>query len=252
MKYVQILILLLTSMFLYSSPSVSGVIDPLVGDEKYIEYAKNFTYVGRVYGITKTDEPYSASCVAINDHIILTAAHVFKDAKTILILINNKNLSVCESIPHPDFVHNKLGINDIAICKTDRSIELEWYPNLYVEKNEINKVCCIAGFGQTGTFSTGPKKTDGLRRAGSNKIEAISSGVLICDLSITENKTKLEFFISPGDSGGGLFIDNKLAGIHSYVEKYKPSDRSISAHTRISNHVEWINSMQSILLKESK
>jgi len=207
-----------------SLTAVSGVIDPLIQDEKYVTYAEDFVYIGQVYGITKTDEPYSASCVAINDYIIITAAHVFEDAKTILVLINDKNLSICESIPHPHFAHHKLGINDIAICKTNKPIELKWYPGLYENKDELNKICCLSGFGKTGTFTTGPIKTDGIRRAGSNKIDSIKSGVLLCDLSTQNNKTQLEFFISPGDSGGGLFIDNKLAGIHSYVEKYKPSD----------------------------
>ena len=252
MKYIKLLILFFTPILFCNSLSVSGVIGPFESDEKYVSYAEDFIYIGKIYGITKTDEPYSASCVAINDHIILTAAHVFYEAKTMLVLINNKTISICESIPHPDFVHDKLGVNDIAICRTDRPIDLGWYPSLYEEKKEINKICSIAGFGQTGTFTTGPIKIDGLMRAGSNKVDDIKFGVLICDLSIEQGRTELEFFISPGDSGGGLFIDNKLAGIHSYVENYKKSNKSISAHTRISNHVEWINFMQTILLKENK
>lgn len=252
MKYIKLLIVFTAIIFSHNSPSVSGLIDPNVGDDKYISYAEDFVYIGRVYGITKTDEPYSASCVAIDDNIILTAAHVFDDAKTILVLINNKNLSVSESIPHPEFKRGKLGLNDIAVCKTSESIDLDWYPGLYTEKNETNKVCCLSGFGVTGTFLTGPVNSDGVRRAGSNKINQIENGVLICDLSTKENKTSLEFFISPGDSGGGLFIDNKVAGIHSYVTSYKPSLRSTSAHTRISDHVKWVNDMKIILIKESK
>jgi secreted trypsin-like serine protease len=54
----------------------------------------------------------------------------------------------------------------------------------------------------------------------------------------------LEFLIASGDSGGGLFIDNKLAGIHSCVMTVGKNPQSKygeeSGHTRISNFIEWI------------
>jgi hypothetical protein len=62
-------------------------------------------------------------------------------------------------------------------------------------------------------------------------------------------KTSLEFLISHGDSGGGLFINNQLAGIHSGImtedkDKNLNSDyKDFAAHTRISLHKAWIESM---------
>ena len=56
---------------------------------------------------------------------------------------------------------------------------------------------------------------------------------------------KLEFLISHGDSGGGLFINGKLAGIHSFVSASdKKADSSYgdqSGHTRISTYKRWID-----------
>ena len=77
--------------------------------------------------------------------------------------------------------------------------------------------------------------------------------MLLCTPSSKINKTELEFMIAPGDSGGGLFIDNKLAGIHSCImaegHKAKSDYRTESGHTRISDHVDWINNTMLILKK---
>jgi len=56
--------------------------------------------------------------------------------------------------------------------------------------------------------------------------------------------TNLEYCISHGDSGGGLFIDQKLAGINSIVlasDKNPDSNYGDeSGHTRISKYKDWI------------
>jgi hypothetical protein len=58
------------------------------------------------------------------------------------------------------------------------------------------------------------------------------------------SKTELEFLIASGDSGGGLFIDNKLAGINSCVmavdKKPDSTYNDESGHTRISKFIGWI------------
>jgi hypothetical protein len=247
-KYFLILVLLLHC----NQNLVSGTIDPDIDDSKYVEYAKDFVYIGKIIGTTTDQEPYSASCVAIDDNIILTAAHVASVSKSAHIHINNKKLHISDMVIHKLFESSTLGYNDIAICKTENSIGLKWYPELYNQKDENSKICCMAGFGKTGTFDTGPIKLDGIMRAGSNKIDEIELGVLVCTPSRSINKTELEFFISPGDSGGGLFIGNKLAGIHSYISATKSGLNQTSAHTRISDHIEWINTNKKFLQTERK
>lgn len=250
MKYIKYVLIILSFLH-YNQPILSGTIDPNTDDTKYVEYAKDFIYIGRIIGVTKEGEPYSASCVAIDDNIVLTAAHVASVSESANIIINNKKLHISDMIIHKLFEPSILGYNDIAICKTENSIDLKWYPSLYAEKDELSKICSLAGFGKTGNFDTGPIKLDGIMRAGSNKIDEIESGVLVCNPSRTFNKTSLEFFISPGDSGGGLFIGNKLAGIHSYISS-KSGLNPTSSHTRISDHIEWINKNKIFLQTESK
>jgi hypothetical protein len=70
--------------------------------------------------------------------------------------------------------------------------------------------------------------------------------MLICSPSYPQdsNRTSLEFFIASGDSGGGLFIDSRLAGINSCVMAIDRSPKSKyneqSGHTRIQKFISWI------------
>ncbi|NDC96102.1 hypothetical protein EB077_12410, partial [bacterium] len=134
--------------------------------------------------------------------------------------------------------------NDIAILILDNSLDLDIYPKLYNTNDEVGRICYMSGFGLTGDFNTGFHKDDGKRRAGSNIIDKIEKNMLICSPSLESDKTELEFLIAGGDSGGGLFINNKLAGINSCLfARDKKGDASYgdeSGHTRISYHIEWI------------
>lgn len=227
-----------------------GTIDPQKKDSQYIEYGEKFIHTGKIYGTDIKGLEYYGSCIAFDSQLILTAAHILHDAKTANVLLNNKHIKVDKWIIHHNFKYEILGYNDIAICLLDSPIDLQWYPKLYNDKNELGKLCSLSGYGVAGTFITGPSIVDNHKRAGSNMISAIEDGVLICDPSTDHTKTSMEFFICPGDSGGGLFIGNEIAGIHSYTIKFKPSNRQYSGHTRISNHIEWINISKKSLEKE--
>jgi V8-like Glu-specific endopeptidase len=246
--------LILVIIFIcYSIGCCAGTIDPNTRDNKYIEYGDKFIYIGQIVGTTESDEPYFASCVALNDNTIITAAHVLSQTKNQIILINNKKLSIKKILIHHSYDHKRYGYNDIALASLNSSINLDWYPKIYENKDEIEKICSLSGFGSTGTFKTGYNKSDGYKRAGSNIINSIDRGMLICTPSFKINKTELEFMIAPGDSGGGLFIGNKLAGIHSCImaegHKAKSDYKTESGHTRISDHVDWINDTILILKK---
>jgi hypothetical protein len=226
------------------SNSFSGTIDPNTSDTKHIEYGQKFTYVGKLCGIGADNKYYCASAVAITDRFILTAAHVIKDAKSCTVTINDKTINVI-NIEYPiEFEENNFGYNDIAIGYCEENIGLDFYPDLYENDNEEGKLCSLSGYGLTGTFATGAIKSDDHRRAGSNIIDDIHNDLLICSPSDKDKKTSLEFIIASGDSGGGLFIGNKLAGINSCViaidKKPNSSYTDECGHTRISKFISWI------------
>jgi hypothetical protein len=242
--------LLIYSIFflLLSTIVYAGTIDPDVPEAKYIEYGKKHECVLPIVGIynDKENNFFRASCVLIDEQYILTAAHVVANSAAQHIIYNNQLYTCKKVIIHKDFKMSEIGYYDIAIAELDKKIKLVTYPKLYSKKDEIGKICSIAGYGYGGNFSTGSvTKHDNLRRAGSNIIDEIEKHLLICSAH-TKPKTELEFLTSSGDSGGGLFIDNKLAGISSIViatdGKSDSNYGDFCGYTRVSEYVDWIES----------
>ena len=226
----------------------AGTRDPLIPDSKYSDFGKQFPFVGRLYGKNEDGSIFFASSIAIKNKIILTAAHVVEKSKDCVVHINGKQIPIKSIVCHQEFKEDNFGYYDIAVCLIEDDIDLKFYPELYMDSDEIKKPCTISGFGLNGTFESGAIHYDSERRAGSNKIDTVEKGLLICTPSLRRGDsdfTSLEFLISSGDSGGGLFIGNRLAGINSCIIAYdKKLDSSYgdeSGHTRISDNVEWIN-----------
>ena len=225
----------------------AGTTDPNVPDSKYIEYGKTFKHVGKLCGTYKDKTLFCASAVAIDDHHILTAAHVVQGSTSCIFHIDDNEYCISKMVIHQDFNEKQFGSADIAIGYSEKSFNLNSYPSLYSSDDEVGKTCNISGYGFHGTFNSGAKYHDNKKRAGLNIIDGIDKDMLICSPSKPGDpkKTKLEFLIASGDSGGGLFINNELAGINSCIMAV---DRSPSAkyneesgHTRVSKFIEWIN-----------
>ena len=183
----------------------------------------------------------------IDSHHIITAAHVIKGAESCSVKVKDKSYSLSNIACHDKYNEDIFGLYDIAIAYSKDDLNLKFYPPLYETSDEVGSVCCVSGYGLTGTFATGAVRYDGSRRAGSNKIDYIEKQLLMCSISHqnTQGYTELEFLIASGDSGGGLFIDGKLAGIHScIISSHKDKTLSKygceSGHTRISHYIDWI------------
>lgn len=222
----------------------AGTIDPNIADSKYIEYGSKFECIYNICGSYEDNGLYCGSAVIIDPHWVLTAAHVVDCSKICIVHQGDKAYRIDKIITHNKFESKIFGYYDIALCYSSNPIILDFYPKLYDKDDEVGKVCSISGYGFTGNFKTGINKSDNIKRAGSNKIDKIEKGLLVCSASLL-NLTELEFLIGSGDSGGGLFIDGKLAGINSCViADDKDTDSSYgdeSGHTRISLYKDWIN-----------
>jgi len=249
--------LLLLFLFGLTSLSYSGTIDPNIPDKEYLDFGSKFYCVVQVYGTYEDGTVFCASGVVIEKHFVLTAAHVVKGYKICYIKINEEKFLLDNIIIHEDF-KTKVGTADIAIGYSKKDFNLKNYPPLYREGKESGKLASIAGWGLTGNFNTGISKSDNKLRAGSNTVDDIHKDLLICSPSWPESKshTSLEYMICSGDSGGGLFIDGKLAGINSCIMTIGRSPMSKygeeSGHTRIYNFLEWINESKTKLDKSVK
>lgn len=239
--------LAITISLLVSLQSFGGTIDPRVPDEKYVKYGNDHKCVLKLKGKfrRKSEEkaiPFEASAVAIKPYWIATAAHVVQNAEEVRVVIGGREIKVSKIFVEKDFDENKLCKNDIAIGCCDEDLGLDYYPDLYEEEDEVGKVASMCGYGITGNLSTGCSVSDGKKRAGSNIIQRTEEHCLVC--VTTDRRTELEFLIGPGDSGGGLFIDGRLAGVNSFVmadDKNPNSDYGDeSGHTRISMYRKWI------------
>lgn len=233
--------------FLVSS-TYGGTIDPNVNDSEYINYGKKFVHTGTLSGNYDKDQFkfFGASAVAIDDHHILTAAHVAINASNCIFTVAGQKYCISEIIVHEDYDEDNFGIADIAIGYSEKSFNFDFYPKLYEGDDEVGKTVAIAGYGFTGTFSGASRTCDGNKRAGSNIIDRVFKDMLLCSPSRSgeSDNTTLEFLIASGDSGGPVYMGNELIGINSCVMAAdKNTDSGYgdeSGHTRISKFIHWI------------
>lgn len=240
MRYFSFIIVII---FLCLQIAFGGTRHSSVNDNNLLNNAKNYDCIVQVV-VNKNGGEYKASGVLISKDIVLTSAHIVyqQSADNISIIYHNKKYKVTKSIVHNNFQYKFDG--DLAILKILGFIDTI-YPKLYETKDEIGKLAYLGGYGAIGTGDTGYNSYDFKLRVGSNIVEYISGDMLMCTLS-KDIITKYEFITCPGDSGGGLFINGKLAGINSSLFSTSSKDKPLgkydnsSGHTRISQYIDWI------------
>jgi hypothetical protein len=228
---------------LYCGVAAAGTIDPSTPDSKHLDYGEQFSCVARISCREKSTEKMAhASCVIVGPHHIVTAGHVVSDSDGWIVRSGTSVIPLVDVWVHPQF---RTGVHDIAVGRSKEDFGLARYPGLYGDDNERGRVVSICGYGITGTFFTGSVISDGKKRGGSNIVDYIDTkDLIVCSVG-SGVATALEFLIAPGDSGGGLFIGDDLAGVNSVVMVSggrSPNSRwgEESGHTRISTHKEWI------------
>ena len=164
-------------MVLLADATLAGTRDPDTPDHKYVEFGKQFPFVRRIRvndeAAAKKGEVvyWYGSAVLIQPHWMVTAAHVVENGGKPVILDEDTKAEypIAWFLVHPDFKSNNHGYCDIALGYSEKDFGLNFYPGLYKNSDEVDKLVTIAGFGVIGTFHTGLRESDGKRRAGSNK-----------------------------------------------------------------------------------
>ena len=218
--------------------------------KKFQEYGSKHNCVVKINAwIKETKYLTTASAVIIGPHIVLTAALGMIDVHDSKVVIGNSEYPIIAAVCPTEYRQHKYGIADIAVCYVKKKLPQEFYVKLYDKSNEIGKICSISGWGRNGSFKSGHQSTTKkYRLAGSNFVDSIDRDMLMVSPSKSSNdRTSLECIVSPGDSGGGMFIEGKLAGIHSIITT-TVSGASLtggyhckSGSTRVSKFKSWID-----------
>lgn len=236
--------------FFISSLCAGGTIDPSVPDHKYVEYGSQHECVVPIYGDCECADggskphKFAASAVVISKRWIVTAAHVVKGTRDVKVKVRGREHTLVRVVVNKHFDESKIGMYDIALGESVEDMNLDFYPEIYSSDDEVGKVASVCGYGMTGTFGTGHVRSDGKKRAGSNKVLRTENHVVV--FSVTDpGRSSMEFMIAPGDSGGGTFIDQKLAGVNSFVMATDGKSNSDYgdefACTRVSLFAPWIS-----------
>jgi secreted trypsin-like serine protease len=249
----------LVSFFLAITSGLTGFAgtrDPNTPDSKYVEFGQQFPGVVKIKAKAKCTNPECklkeheqfGSAVIIGPNWILTAAHVVHGTTNqVIIKDDGTEYPLQHLIVHDEYVEEKVGWNDLALGYSPTEFKLDFYTPLYTEQDEMGKAITIAGYGIQGTFTSGanPEKSDQKKRAGHNVVDAHADAVLFCSPTAGRTRMPLEFLITPGDSGGGMFIGNKLAGINSFLlaadKKTDGTYGDEAAFTRVSLYTHWVS-----------
>jgi hypothetical protein len=201
------------------------------------------------------------SGVLVAPNYMLTAAHVAQGGTTTFELasgIYSQGWSIIHSGWDSDNITNGY---DLALVRLDTLVLDEQPTAMYSGAFDVGQQATLVGFGRTGTGLTGATEPAGTKRAGVNMLQAGSSygynsRLLTADFDDpTKGPDKgldMEYLAAPGDSGGGVFIDDGggnqvLAGLVSFVFAYDGDYDSSYGDgmgiTRIYSLRPWISSL---------
>ena len=247
----------------------AGTVQSAEFDYFHQQWGQKFDTVG------KFDLKFSAgdalcSGVIIGDRYVLTAGHcVYSDGDTVrnmVFNINGERIRAQSWAMHPAWDGSNDALiqgRDIAIVKLRRPIT-KGKVAYYARSGDHNdQIVTMAGFGATGTGSTGEVLPAGTKRAGENRADVSGPGeynlsqagfdvdfnrLYIIDFDaegqFIDNPEEdvplpLEYMIARGDSGGGLFSGGTVIGITSFGAGNSAFGSS-GGFTRVASHTRWI------------
>lgn len=171
-------------------------------DSEYLNLGKKFESVVRI----ETDNSFGSG-VLLDRCTIITSAHNIKNKKNIKSIVEYTEYLPKKIVYHKDLDLAIIKINDIS----QEYIKLELYTKEY-----LNQEFIMVGYGFTGVGSKGYSIRDFKKRGAIVTCSVLNKGFGEC-VFLKDDGIQTGGAAAPGDSGGGVFKDNKLAGIITYV-----------------------------------
>lgn len=220
---------------------------------------------------TPEHRSYGSGVLLAGGEYILTAAHLFSDNPALneIQVTNGYGLTVgfvAQVFKHPFWNNNPVNYNhDLALIKLTQPLATAGY-ELYREKNEIGQTFTRVGFSGSDIVSgknTYDAFTDQINAFYGTQVQTGSQLLYDYDNGKAEHDAIGHFLNLPhlglgsdetmsqtGLSGGGTFINGKIAGIGSYIFRAEATDVNgiidssvgeLGSDTRISTHTDWID-----------
>ncbi len=245
--------------------SRAGIILPTVPDGDYQAYAWNFPSVGYFAATSNLGYNFGGSGVLISSSWVLTSGHSITSQPGLTELKFSvapstlgypPNYVVADSwYVHPGYnAGTPVGSGtDLALVHLSTPVTSVAPATLYTGSLTTGTPVNMVGYGGLGVYPATSLTFDGIRRAGTNTIYSMGSVTLGVQpqYALTEFNpngpltTSLEFGLSPGDSGGGWFINDngemKLVAITSF----EFSSYAYAGGITIGNEMAWIETTTS-------
>jgi hypothetical protein len=242
----------------------------------YTEFAKDAAFNGvGLIAFNTVDSSYTCSGTVINKNWVLTAGHCVNDAKAMSFYLPSETgwrfYEASSWVAHENYSDTGV-LNgwDIGLMRFDTEFDVA-PAQLYSGSSEWLSPMASVGFGVTGNGYTGIVGIDYERRAGTNIIDDLWSlegggdQIIWADFdhptdlsfnlfnfmgySFDDLASVLEIIAAPGDSGGGVFIEEAgqiyLAGVHSFGGDYNGDGiwgyGDAFGSTRVSSFIDWID-----------
>lgn len=258
-----------------SVPVFAGIIRHDVSDDQYTNLAKDPLFAGvGLIAFDAAGESATCSGTVIHKNWVLTAGHCVDGAQAMSFYLPSETgwrfYEADSWVAHENYSESGL-LNGWDIGLMHITSDFDVAPvQLYSGDSEWLSPVVSVGFGVTGNGFTGATDIDYQRRAGTNFIDDLwsleGSGDQILwsdfdhptddsynlfnypDLSFDDLASFLEIMAAPGDSGGGVFIEEAgnlfIAGIHSFVGDYNGDGiwgyGDAYGSTRVSKFTSWI------------
>lgn len=189
---------------------------------------------------------------------VLTAAHlILGNNNSGTFTLNGTAYSSTQIITDPSWDGNPSDGNDFALVQLSSPLTAVPSPSLYTGSSLLGQTATFVGYGLTGTGLTGYKTLDGQKRGFQDVVDVNNPDFGNTNFvfgatfqSPANGALPLEGCVAPGDSGGGVFVNDGsqylLAGVISFEDSTNGAPRSvygnISGFDSISAAMPWIAS----------